>query len=170
MPWYLPMVPLTPKIIIIINCEANQASQPGLKFWGCWIFINKKLKIYAHKKHNMTIPFNYNLFFLIIWACQLSVWFFQPLLWSKSWNLWEPLFTDLGYKGIHSSKYRTEAARLVQPLNSKILCFLWALGQKWAPILWSLKSISSVLKRKGYYQKIRDLDRHLALSRVVDLN
>ena len=27
-----------------------------------------------------------------------------------------------------------------------------------------------VLKRKRYYQKTRDLDRHLALSRVIDLN
>ena len=26
-PWYLPMVPITPKIMVIINCEANQASQ-----------------------------------------------------------------------------------------------------------------------------------------------
>ena len=139
-PWYLPMASRTPKIMVIINWDANQASQPSLKFWACFIFIDKMLKFHSYKKSNMTVPFNYNLIFLLLKHVSMifPTTFIVKILTFMGTSVYWP-WTE---GGIHSSKYKTEAARLAQPLNSKILCFLVSLGQVWAPILWSLKYIS----------------------------
>ena len=64
--------------------------------------------------------FDYNLLVLLL---EHAYMVFPTTFIVKNRNLWEPLFTSLEHKGIHSTVDKSEAACSGKLENSKILLF-----------------------------------------------